>query len=112
MPPGRSEKAYEFILPVGGRLLGVGGHLHDYGVRVRLEDVETGKVLTEVDATRDSAGKVSKVSRQLFGVTGDGLKLKGEPPLSGGGEYDNPTGRDPGQGRDGAHGRARSLPTT
>ena len=44
VPPGKSSKAYEFTLPVGGRLLGVGGHMHDYGVGVRLEDAETGKV--------------------------------------------------------------------
>jgi hypothetical protein len=92
VPPGRSEKAHEFVLPVSGRLLGVGGHLHDYGVRVRLEDAESGKVLAEVVATRDSAGKVSKVSRKLFGVTGDGLKLKGDHRYRVVGEYENPTG--------------------
>jgi hypothetical protein len=92
VPPGISEKAHEFVLPVSGRLLGVGGHLHDYGVRVRLEDAESGKVLAEVRATRDSAGKLIKVSRQLFGVTGDGLKLKGNHRYRVVGEYDNPTG--------------------
>jgi hypothetical protein len=93
VPPGKSEKAHEFVLPVSGRLLGVGGHLHDYGVRVRLEDAESGKVLAEVKATRDSAGKLIKVSRQLFGVTGDGLKLKGNHRYRVVGEYDNPTGQ-------------------
>jgi hypothetical protein len=92
VPPGRSEKAYEFTLPVGGRLLGVGGHLHDYGVGVRLEDAETGKVLTRVEATRDSAGKVSKVSRELFAVRGDGLKLEANHRYRVVGVYDNPTG--------------------
>ena len=110
VPPGKSEKAHEFTLPVSGRLLGVGGHLHDYGVRVRLEDAEIGKVLTEVVATRDSAGKVSKVSRKLFGVTGDGLKLKADHRYRVVGEYDNPTGRDPDQGRHGPHGPVSSLP--
>jgi hypothetical protein len=91
VPPGKSQKAHEFTLPVGGRLLGVGGHLHDYGVRVRLEDAETGKVLTTVTATRDSAGKVLKVSRKLFGVSGEGLKLKANHRYRVVGEYDNPT---------------------
>jgi hypothetical protein len=93
VPPGKSEKAHEFSLPVGGRLLGVGGHLHDYGVRVRLEDAETGKVLFVVEATRDSAGKVIKVSRRLFGVSGEGLKMKGNHLYRVVGEYDNPTGK-------------------
>ena len=85
VPPGKSEKAYEFTLPVGGRLLGVGGHMHDYGVRVRLIDAESGKEVTEVAAKLDSTGKISKMERHLFGVSGDGLKLEGQPPLSAGG---------------------------
>lgn len=92
VPPGKSSKAYEFTLPVGGRLLGVGGHMHDYGVGVRLEDVETGKVITRVTATRDKAGKLVKVSRKLYGVSGDGLKLEANHPYRVVGTYDNPTG--------------------
>ncbi len=92
VPPGRSEKAHEFVLPLSGRLLGVGGHLHDYGVSVRLEDAESGKVLAVVKATRDSAGQVSRISRKLFGVTGDGLRMKGHHRYRVVGEYDNPTG--------------------
>ena len=92
VPPGKSSKAYEFTLPVGGRLLGVGGHMHDYGTRVRLEDAETGKVLTQVVAELAPDGKVLKVSRKLFGVSGEGLKLKANHPYRVVGEYDNPTG--------------------
>ena len=92
VPPGKSEKAHEFTLPVAGRLLGVGGHMHDYGVRVRLMDAENGKAVTEVASTRDSAGKVSKMERHLFGVSGDGLELKANHRYRVVGEYDNPTG--------------------
>src|SRR5439155_23178007 len=73
------------------RLLGVGGHMHDYGVRVQLQDAETGKVLTSVQTTRDSAGKVHKVSRRLFGVSGEGLRLRANHKYRVVGEYDNPT---------------------
>jgi hypothetical protein len=92
VPPGKFTKAYEFTLPVAGRLLGVGGHMHDYGTRVRLVDVESGKVLTQVVAQRDSAGKLIKVSRKLFGVSGEGLRLKAKHRYRVVGEYDNPTG--------------------
>ncbi len=92
VPPGKSTKAFEFSLPVAGRLLGVGGHMHDYGVRVRLEDVESEKTLTKVEATRDSAGKLERMSRRLFGVTGDGLRLKANHKYRVVAEYDNPTG--------------------
>ena len=91
IPPGRSSKGYEFTLPVGGRLLGVGGHLHDFGVDVKLEDAVTGKVLTSVVATRDAQGRVTKISRRLFGVSGDGLKLKANHRYRVVGDYDNPT---------------------
>ena len=107
VPPGRSEKAHEFILPVSGRLLGVGGHLHDYGVRVRLEDAEIGKLLAEVVATRDSAGKVSKVSRKLFGVTRRRAQAEGRSPLPGGGRIRESHRADPDQGGHGPH--VRSL---
>ena len=92
VPPGKSAKAYEFSLPVGGRLLGVGGHMHDYGTGVRLEDAETGKVLTQVKAERDRAGKLVKMSRKLFGVSGEGLRLKAKHRYRVVGEYANPTG--------------------
>lgn len=92
VPPGKSTKAYEFTLPVGGRLLGVGGHMHDYGTRVWLEDVQSRKVLTQVTAERDAEGKLVKVSRKLFGVSGDGLRLKPKRRYRVVGEYDNPTG--------------------
>jgi hypothetical protein len=92
VPPGKSTKAYEFTLPTGGRLLGVGGHMHDYGSRVRLEDAETGKVLTQVTAERAPDGKLIKVTRKLFGVSGKGLRLKVNHRYRVVGEYDNPTG--------------------
>ncbi|HET7601364.1 MAG TPA: hypothetical protein VFK09_13790, partial [Gemmatimonadales bacterium] len=98
VPPGRFSKSYEFTLPVGGRLLGVGGHLHDYGVDVKLIDAESGKELTRVVAKRDSAGRVLGVSRKLFGVTGEGLKLKAGHRYRVVGEYDNPTGKTIPQG--------------
>jgi hypothetical protein len=92
VPPGKSTKGYEFTLPVGGRLLGVGGHMHDYGTRVWLEDVQSGKVLTQVKAELDAKGKLVKVGRKLFGVSGDGLRLKANRRYRVVGEYENPTG--------------------
>ncbi len=93
VPPGRSEKAYEFTMPTGGRLLGVAGHLHDYGVMVRLEDAATGKELTRITASRTPDGKVTKVSRRLFGVSGQGLRLRAGQRYRVVGVYDNPTGQ-------------------
>lgn len=92
IPAGKSEKSWEFTPPVSGRLLGVGGHMHDYGVAVRLEDAESGKVLSQIVSTRTPDGKLLKIGRRLFGVTGEGLLLKAGKKYRVVGVYDNPTG--------------------
>lgn len=93
VPAGRSEKSWEFTPPVSGRLLGVGGHMHDYGVAVRLEDAESGKVLSQIETARTPDGKVTRIGRKLFGVTGQGLLLKAGKKYRVVGVYDNPTGQ-------------------
>lgn len=93
IPPGRTEKSYEFSIPVSGRLLGISGHLHDYGIAVRLEDAETGKVITQVKGHRLPDGKVTGMERKLFGVLGRGLKLRADKRYRVVGIYDNPTGK-------------------
>ena len=66
VPPGRSEKSWEFTVPVSGGLLGVTGHLHDYGDHVRLEDAETGQVLVRLDGHRDETGRLESVETRIF----------------------------------------------
>ena len=93
LPPGRSSHTFEFEMPISGRMLGVGGHLHDYGETLRLEDVESGRVLFKLEAKQDSTGRVLSVSRQLFGVSGRGRKLEAGRRYRLVATYDNPTGR-------------------
>ena len=66
--------------------------MHDYGVKVRLEDAESGKQLAMVTTTRDAKGSVSKVSRSLPGIKGAGVKLKANHLYRVTAYYDNPTG--------------------
>ena len=89
--PGHSQKTFDFQLPLGGRLLAYGGHLHDYGVMARLEDAVTGKELARITSTRDAEGKVTKVSRSLPGVRGVGVRMKANHPYRVVAVYDNPT---------------------
>ncbi|HTS90156.1 MAG TPA: hypothetical protein VMG41_16805 [Gemmatimonadales bacterium] len=91
VPPGWSEKSYEFTFPIDGHLLGYGGHLHDYGVSVSLIDVESGKVVAKVTSDHDKDGKVSGVSRSLPGVRGAGVKLAAGRRYRVVGVYDNLT---------------------
>jgi hypothetical protein len=90
-PPGRSEQRREFTLPVGGHLRALGGHLHDYGVELRLEDVASGKVLARIAATRTADGRVTDVGRTRFRLKRRGLRLDAHRSYRIVGVYDNPT---------------------
>jgi hypothetical protein len=76
LPPGGGSKSSVFTMEVSGRLLAVGGHMHDYGKELRLEDVESGKVLAQVNAERKPGGEVTGVSHGFYGIVGRGPHLK------------------------------------
>lgn len=90
--PGRTVHQREFVMPVNGRLLGVGGHLHDYAETLDLVDLQTGKVVVALRPVRDAGGNVTGVSRALYGVKGDGLKLEAGRRYRVETVYRNPTG--------------------
>jgi hypothetical protein len=90
LPPGRSTKSYEFTLPVGGRMLAAGGHMHDYGEFVQLEDATTGKVIVRLVAQKDAEGRLLKVPTKYFGITGDGIRLREGRRYRVRADYDNP----------------------
>ena len=91
VPPGRSEQLREFTLPVGGHLRALGGHLHDYGVELRLEDVASRKVLARIAATRTADGRVTDIARTKFFLKRHGLRLDANRRYRIVGLYDNPT---------------------
>lgn len=74
-PTGVGSKISEFTVPIAGRLIGIGGHLHDFGKELRIEDAATGRVLARVVARRTADGHVTSVSHALFGVLGRGPHL-------------------------------------
>lgn len=91
VPPGRSTRRAEFELPVGGGLIAVGGHRHDYARAVRLEDAETGKVLVRFNATCDKAGHIVRLGTFRFGYHTESLYLAAHHRYRIVAEYDNPT---------------------
>jgi hypothetical protein len=92
LPPGPSERHYEFTLPIEGRLLGAGGHLHDHAVELVLEEVEGGRELVRLEARLNEGGQIAEVERKLFGVRGDGIRLREGHRYRITARYDNPTG--------------------
>jgi len=75
IPPGGGARSTVFTMPVSGRLLAAGGHLHDFGKEVRLEDVATGRVIARVTAHRTATGEVTGVSHGIYGVLRRGPHL-------------------------------------
>lgn len=92
LPPGRSEKSHEFLMPIDGRLLGAGGHLHDHAIELRLEEIPSGNEVVRLHATLDRQGIIQEVDRRLFGVRGDGIRLRQGRRYRLTAVYDNPTG--------------------
>ena len=91
LPPGLSEKSIELRPAVSGRILGLGGHLHRYGVSLRLEDTTEGRVLWEREARRSPDGHVLEIPHQYF-VWSRGPKLRSDHTYRLTAVHDNPTG--------------------
>jgi len=91
LPPGPSERSWEGSPAVDGRLLAIGGHLHNYATEIRFEDVTTGKVIWHTPPETDSAGLVTGVrTRKLWWRLG--VKLHTDHVYRIAVKYDNPTG--------------------
>jgi hypothetical protein len=92
LPPGRSEKSWEGKPAIDGRILALGGHLHKYGLGLRLEDVTENKVLFETAPEVDEDGNVLSMPRKYF-VWKLGIPLRADHTYRLTAIYDNPTGR-------------------
>lgn len=91
LPPGRSEWSWEGSPAVPGRILGMGGHLHRYGVLLRFEDVTAGRVLWEARPRLHDDGSVESIpASRLFHRLG--LRLEPDRVYRLTAIYENPTG--------------------
>lgn len=66
LPPGRTERSWEGSPAIGGSIMGVGGHVHDYAVRLQLWDVTQGALLWDATPIKDSAGRTQGLPRAYF----------------------------------------------
>ncbi len=92
IPPGRSERSFDVTPALSGRILGLGGHLHQYGYALRLSDPSDGRTLWEVQAERDESGNVIRVPSDIFVLQG-GIEVEAGRPLRVTAIYDNPSGQ-------------------
>src|SRR5215467_14421489 len=92
LPPGKNVKEGEVALKYSGVLLGVGGHMHDYGKRIVLEDISRKETVVALDAKVDSQGQLLGMPTTTFFDKG-GYKLAAGDVLKISATYDNPTGK-------------------
>jgi hypothetical protein len=94
LPPGRTERSYEGSPAVPGKLIVIGGHMHDYGRTIEFWDATTGKRLWHGEPARSRPGKPSAVPLgKLYGLSGIGLRITPTHRYRVRVIYDNPTGQ-------------------
>jgi hypothetical protein len=90
VPAGKSEKSGTVTVKYDGVLLGVGGHLHDYGRQIVLQDLTRKETVATLDAKVDEKGRLESVPVKLF-VQEGGYKFSAGDVLKTSATYDNPT---------------------
>lgn|SRR5271157_251381 len=89
LAPGPNVTSGEFTLPYDGTLIGLGGHLHDYGHELRVEDV-TRRTAQTLTATLDSQGRLIAIPIHQFI---EGFELTRGDMVKVTATYLNPTGK-------------------
>ena len=92
LPAGKSEKTGTVTVKYDGVLIGVGGHLHDYGKQIVLQDVSRKETVATLDAKADAQGHLESVPVKLC-VQDGGYKFATGDVLKISATYDNPTGK-------------------
>ncbi len=64
--PGHTVRSYRVRPGVDARILGIGGHVHDYATELRFEDVTTGEVLWRAEPDVNESGRVIVVPSSKF----------------------------------------------
>jgi hypothetical protein len=92
LPPGPNVKTSELVVAYAGKLLGVGGHIHDYGRQLRLENATRTEQIATLNIELHADGRLRSIPTVVFPQpqeyrldAGDTVKVTAM--------YDNPTGR-------------------
>ena len=103
LPPGTHGMSWEGSPAVDGRILAIGGHMHDFADWIRLEDVTAGEILWEARPEVDASGRTTGVPTSLPWWRG-GLRLRKDRVYRIAVQYTNPLDRPAPDGGMGAVG--------
>src|SRR5215470_8882190 len=92
VPAGKSENSGTVTVKYDGVFLGVGGHLHDYGRQIVLEDTSRNETVATMDAKVNERALLESVPVRLF-IEQGGYKFSAGDVLKTSAMYDNPTGK-------------------
>lgn len=96
LPAGTFSKSRDFKLPLGGRIIGAGGHEHDFGTGLTLHDITDTthkRQVVRVGTKQNAKGALISIDQLLPGITGDGIKMQDGHSYRLTGGYNNPTGK-------------------
>ncbi len=94
LPPGASTFSAELAMPVSGRIIGAGGHAHDYGRAITFSEVSPReRDVLRLAMSLDEAGRLLEIERKLPGLWGRGTRLTAGRTYRLAGSYENPTGK-------------------
>jgi hypothetical protein len=92
LPPGLSKKVGSVLIKYSGVLLGVGGHMHDYGQQLTLEDSSAKDPVATLTAKTDALGHLLSIPVVTFFQNG-GYHFSAGNMLTITATYNNPTGK-------------------
>ena len=92
LPAGKTTQTGTATVKYEGALLVAGGHLHDYGHELVLEDVTKKETVVTLDAKVDAQGRLESVPVVMF-VDKGGYKFNKGDQLKITASYDNTTGK-------------------
>jgi hypothetical protein len=92
LPPGRTSHWWESRPAIAGTMLGLGGHVHDYAVRIEFKDMTAGTVLWEAIPERSATGAVMQLPiTRFYSVFRLGKRVDPGHRYRVTVDYDNPT---------------------
>jgi hypothetical protein len=93
LPAGASTFSADLTMPVSGRIVGAGGHAHDFGREITFVQVTpTRRTVLQLGVKLDDGGRLLAIDRKLPGLLGRGTRLQAGHTYRLSGSYENPTG--------------------